>query len=612
MKSVSAEALPERAAAGTISDGARGRRSGKRGEFGRSELSSALRSCRYAFVGIGLFSGVLNILALTGSFFMLEIYDRVVPSRSLPTLVGISILALLLYAFQGVLDAVRGRVLVRIAGAVDEAVSARVFSTSITAALRFPASKGQQPLRELDRIRSFMATAGPAALFDLPWIPLYLAICFLFHPLIGLAATIGSCILVAITLMTELWTREPTQEAAVMGERRNVLSGACQRNAEAIVAMGMVQRLGALWDDANRRYVAAQRRAADVSGGLGSLSRILRIMLQSGVLALGAYLVINQEATGGIIIASSILTSRALAPVEQAIAHWRSFIAARQSWRRLSALLERIPEDPPRTELPRPSQTLTLEAVTIAPPGTMRVVVHEVALQLKAGQGLGIVGPSASGKSSLARAMVGVWPLARGRIRLDGGALGQWSAEALGPHVGYLPQDVELFAGTVAQNIARFDAERDSEAVIAAAKAAGIDEMVRGLPDGYDTQIGDGGEALSAGQCQRVGLARALFGEPFLVVLDEPNSNLDQEGENALTRAILGVRARGGIVVVIAHRPSGLAGVDMVLMMRGGRQQAFGPKDTVLRAPPSPAAAPSATPAQGTWPQLIVRPQEAR
>jgi len=562
-----------------------------------SELAAALATCRKAFSGVAVFSAILNVLYLTGSFYMLEVYDRVLASRSVPTLVGISVLALILFGFQGVLDIIRSRVLVRIAGSLDEAVSQRVYHILVKLPLKAPGQHGLQPLRDLDQVRSFLSTVGPAALFDLPWMPLYLGICYLFHPWIGIAATVGGLVLVVVTLLTEFLTRAPAGQAAGLANTRSALAEASRRNAEVVHAMGMAGRLGALWNECNRGYQAAQQRAADVAGGLGGLSKVLRMVLQSGVLGIGAYLVIHGQATAGIIIASSILTSRALAPIELAISHWRGFVAARQSWRRLNDLMAKLPADMPRMALPKPAQSLTFEAVSLVPPGTSRVVVQDAAFQLKAGQGLGIVGPSASGKSSLGRAMVGVWTAARGRIRIDGAALDQWSPEALGPHIGYLPQDMELFAGSVADNIARFETVPSSEAIIAAARAAGVHELILGLPDGYETEIGEAGAALSAGQRQRVGLARALYGDPFLVVLDEPNSSLDSEGDEALTRAILGVRARGGIVVVIAHRPSALAGVDTLLAMRGGRQQAFGPKDTVLREllPKRPAAV-AATP----------------
>jgi PrtD family type I secretion system ABC transporter len=532
----------------------------------QSELSTALSNCRQAFTGVAIFSGIINVLYLTGSFFMLQVYDRVLPSRSVPTLVGISVLALILYGFQGVLDIIRSRVLVRIAGSLDEAVSQRVFQVLVKLPLQAPTLRNFQPLRELDQVRSFMSTLGPAALFDLPWMPLYLGICFLFHPWIGIAATVGALLLVGVTLLTESLISAPAREAVGLANSRNELADATRRNAEVVQAMGMAGRLGELWSDCNRRYLAAQLRTADVTVGLGSLSKVLRTVLQSAVLGIGAYLVINQQATAGIIIASSILTARALAPLEVAIANWRGFVSARQSWRRLNELLGKIPKDQFRMALPTPHHTLALETVSVVPPGTNRLVVQDVAFRLRSGQGLGIIGPSASGKSSLARSIVGVWTAIRGKIRIDGAALDQWPSEALGAHIGYLPQDMELFAGTVAQNIARFDAEMVPDTVLVAAKAAGIHELVLGLPDGYETQIGEGGTALSAGQRQRIGLARALYGEPFLVVLDEPNSSLDSDGDEALTKAILGVRGRGGVIIVIAHRPSALAGVENLLV----------------------------------------------
>jgi ATP-binding cassette subfamily C protein len=554
-----------------------------------SELSTALAACRSAFAGVALFSALLNVLYLTGSFYMLEVYDRVLPSRSLPTLAGITLLALLLFAFQGLFDIVRSRILVRIGRGLDEAVSERVYDVLVKLPLRTSSSPGLQPLRDLDQVRAFLSSVGPAALFDLPWMPLYLGICYLFHPWIGIAATVGGLILIAVTLLTELLTRAPAAEAATLAGSRTSLAEAGRRNAEAVRAMGMARHLGARWRRSNRDYLAAHQRTADVAAGLGGLSKVLRMALQSGVLGIGAWLVINQQATAGIIIASSILTSRALAPIELAIAHWRGFIAARQSWRRLDVLLGKVAADPPRLVLPKPAHSLAVEAVSIVPPGTQRVVVQDMAFQLKAGQGLGIIGPSASGKSSLARAIVGVWSAVRGKIRLDGAALEQWSSQALGPHIGYLPQDMELFAGTVAENIARFEPQAPSEQVIAAATAASVHQLILGLPEGYETEIGEAGAALSAGQRQRIGLARALYGEPFLVVLDEPNANLDHEGEEALARAILGIRARGGIAIVIAHRPSALAGVDSLMVMRAGRLESFGPKETVLKQALRPA-----------------------
>jgi ATP-binding cassette subfamily C protein len=397
--------------------------------------------------------------------------------------------------------------------------------------------------------------------------------------------------------MSEFMTRKPSRMTMAHVGTRNTIADAGRRNAEVLHAMGMAPRMGKIWGDANTKYLASQLQTSDVAGGLGAVSKVLRLTLQSGVLGLGAYLVIQQQATAGIIIASSIIVARALAPVELAIANWRGFVSARQSWRRLSEFLQATGKDSEPMALPAPKGTLAVENVVATPPGVQRVVVQDVNFTLKAGQGLGIIGPSASGKSSLARLLVGVWVPARGKVRIDGAAMDQWSPADLGRHIGYLPQDVELFAGTVAQNIARFESEAPSDAIIAASQAAGVHDLIVRLPEGYDTQIGESGTMLSAGQRQRIALARALYRDPFLVVLDEPNSNLDTDGDKALTQAIMRVRARGGIVVVVAHRSAALAGVDQVLAMVGGRVHALGPRDEVLAklfAPQQPAAAPAA------------------
>ena len=549
----------------------------------RSELAEALAACRGAFYGTALISGMSNILMLTGAMFMLEIYDRVLPSRSMPTLVGLLVLAAALFTALGILDAIRGRILVRIGGALDETLSGRVYDTLMRLPLRVGArSDGTQPLRDLDAVRSYLSGLGPVALFDLPWIPLYLAICFAFHPLIGFAALAGAIILIVLTLLTEILMRAPARAATEAAVARNGLAEASRRNAEALVAMGMAGHIAARWSEANRQYMRSQQEASDLGGGLGAISKVLRMMLQSGVLAVGAYLVIHQEASAGIIIAASILSARALAPVDLAIANWKGFVAARQSWQRLNRLLTMSPARLAPMQLQTPVHRLTVEAVSASPPGVPKIVVQDITFELEAGQGLGIIGPSGSGKSSLVRLLVGVWQPMRGNVRLDGAALDQWASDALGRHIGYLPQDVELLAGTVAENIARFEPDPDNEAVIAAAKAVGVHDLIVRLPGGYDTPIGEQGSALSAGQAQRVALARAVYRDPFLVVLDEPNSNLDSEGEEALTRAILGVRERMGIVIVVAHRPSAIAGVDRLLMMNQGKAQAIGPKDEVL------------------------------
>jgi ATP-binding cassette, subfamily C, type I secretion system permease/ATPase len=536
-------------------------------------------------MAIGVLTGFINLLMLSGSLFMLQVYDRVLPSRNVPTLVALFVLVTGLYAFQGVLDMTRGRLLVRIGAFLDEQLSGRVYDVVVRLPLKTQnRADGLQSMRDLDQLRSFLSGAGPTALCDLPWMPLYLGLCFMFHIWIGITAIAGAIVLVSLTIMAEVLTRAPTKEAVTFGQSRMTIAEASRRNAEALQAMGMIGRLSGIWSDVNAKYMQHQQRASDVAGALAAASRVLRMLLQSAVLAVGAYLTINQEATGGIIIASSILVARALAPVELAIANWKGFLGARQSWHRLSRVLTLLQQSelPPMT-LPKPSQHLAVEQLSLTPPGQQRIVVAEASFTVKAGQAVGIIGPSASGKSSMARALVGVWAPVRGKVRLDGAALEQWPSEALGPHIGYLPQDVELLDGTVAENIARFNAKADSAAIIAAAQAAGVHDLILRLPQGYESPIGEGGMALSAGQRQRVALARALYGDPFLIVLDEPNSNLDSEGDEALTQAIASARRRGAIVIVIAHRPSALKAVDLVLAMANGRIQAFGPRDEVLR-----------------------------
>ncbi len=521
---------------------------------------------------------------------MLQVYDRVLPSRSIPTLVALIVMVVVLYAFQGVLEMVRSRVLTRIGAGIDEIISGRVFNCIVRLPLRTrDRGEGLMALRDLDQVSGFLSGGGPAALFDLPWIPLYVGVCFLFHPWIGVAALVGAILLVSLTVVADRLVRGPTKAMSGLGTKRTAIAQSSARNAEVLTAMGMGENLARRWNQANNDFRSAQERTSDITGGFGATSRILRMMLQSMVLALGAYLVIYQQATPGIIIASSILTSRALAPIELAIAHWKGFLGARQSWRRLDELFAALPAADGGMELPSPTSELTVESIGVVAPGDRRLLLQDAEFSLKAGSGMGVIGPSGSGKSSLARALVGVWPLMRGKIRLDGAALEQWPTTSLGRHIGYLPQDVELFAGTVGQNISRFDEEASSDDIIAAARKAGVHEMILRLPEGYRTEIGEAGAALSAGQRQRVALARALYRDPFLVVLDEPNSNLDAAGEQALTQAIERIKARGGIVIVVAHRPSALAALDHLLVLGGGRQQAFGLKGDIARQAIQPA-----------------------
>ncbi len=555
---------------------------------------AVLSSLKMAFLGIGATSALVNILALTGSFFMLQVYDRVIPARSLPTLVGLGIIAATLYAFQGFLEVVRSMLLVRLGLSVDERFGTTVYDSLVL----FPArmqmqGDGLQPVRDLDVVRSFLSGPGPTALFDIPWMPFYLGLCFLFHVWIGVTALAGALILVGLTILTERMSREPAKEAAKIISERMALAEEARRNSEAVLAMGFGHMLGTKWDEINSRYLGNHLRFSNLTITLGTISKILRMMLQSAVLAVGAMLVIRQEASGGIMIASSILLSRALAPVELAISQWKGFVAARDSWSRLVRLADLMSVDGREVALPKPVKALKVENLHLAAPGSKNSIVRNIFMELQAGDAVGVIGPSASGKSTLARGLVGLWPPVAGAVRLDGAALSQWDPHALGKHIGYLPQDVALFSGSIAENIARFDPDATSDKIIAAAKTAGVYDMILQFPNGFETKIGEQGSSLSGGQRQRIALARALYGEPFLIILDEPNSNLDADGELALSRAILSVKARGGIVVVVAHRPSALAAVDKVLVLTNGQIQAFGPKDEVLRrttqpGPPGP------------------------
>lgn len=547
---------------------------------------------------MALFSALVNILMLTGSVYMLQVYDRVLPSRSLPTLVALTIIVAALYILLGVFDWLRQRILSRIGVALDRKLATPVVGAILGAQVR-GGPGGTQLSRDLDSVRSFLSGLGPTTFFDLPWIPLYGGLCFVLHPYLGWTLVAGAVLLILIALLTEVLTRGPSAESSRIGAERAALLEAARRNAEAVTALGMERRVTALFGRVNDRYVATNLGASDLSSVLSTLSKTVRFMLQSGMLGMGAWLVMNDQASSGVMIASSILSSRALAPIELAIGSWRPFIGARQAWQRLKTALAEPPAVP-MIAPDRPMHRLTLDHVFVAAPGTQNVILKDAGFLLKAGQGLAVIGPSASGKSTLARALVGIWPIMRGHLRLDGATLDQWPAERRGAMIGYMPQDVQLFGGTVAENIARFDPEISEEAVLAAAKAAGAYDMVLGLPKGFETQIGEGGGVLSGGQRQRIALARALYRDPFLVVLDEPNANLDAEGDAALTGAIAGVRQRGGIVIVIAHRPSALAGIDLVMILAEGQVQAFGPKEDVLRkslaATPGPGSASFAAP----------------
>lgn len=547
-------------------------------------------------------SAFINILALTGSFYMLQVYDRALTSQSVPTLLALSGLAIGLYLFQGILDVSRSQILVRIGAKLDSQLAPLAHKVGIDMPrFGFSTAESLERGRDVDTLRHFLGGQGPIALFDLPFMPMYLLFVYMLHPWLGILTFGGALILTALTVLTEVLTQKHSGAMQSAAIARSALSDSHARNADVIRAMGFTDRAVTRFEKINAKHLDLQTKTNDVSGTLGGLSKVLRMLLQSAVLGLGAYLTINGELTAGSIIAASVAAGRALAPVDMAIGQWKNVVAARRSYARLTETLTAMSEAPPAVALPAPTGNLKIEKITVAAPSTGTVVLSDVTMQLMAGQAVGVVGPSGGGKSTFARAVTGVWPLLRGAVRLDDADLSQWSPDALGRHVGYLPQDVSLLDATISDNISRLDPQPDGRKVLEAARAAGVHEMIVRLPNGYETELGPNGTALSAGQRQRIALARALYDNPFLVVLDEPNSNLDAEGEAALTQAIFAIRARGGIVVVVAHRPSALTAVDMVGVIQGGKLAAFGPKDEIFAqqnkaktVSPLPVAVPAA------------------
>nr|WP_175581415.1 type I secretion system permease/ATPase [Thalassospira lucentensis] len=541
---------------------------------------------RVFWVVAGL-SGVSNLLMLTGPLFMLQVYDRVLASQSVPTLLALVLLMIGLYLFLGSVDALRARMLVRIGWRVDEQIGPKALAQTLAIRLRNGRDMAR-PLNDLDQIRQFLSGAGPIAICDLPWMPLFLGIVFVFHPWLGVLALAGGVVLIILTLISEWTTRKKVAQMNAQTTARNNLVEAGCRNAEAIRAMGMLAAFRRQWATLNDRYLSDNTAVGDVNSTFSAYIKVIRLALQSGVLALGAYLAIAQEVTPGAMIAASILTARALSPVEQAIANWRGFVSARQSRDRLDQILGTQETECDRLELPAPKESLMVSNLVVATPGgkaatPQKVLLRVNELTLKAGDGLGIIGPSGSGKSTLGRAILGMGTIRGGTIRLDGAELSHWDPDRLGRYIGYLPQDVELFDDTVARNIARLMPDARSDDIVSAARAAGVHDLIQSLPNGYDTRVGAGGVVLSGGQRQRIGLARALFGDPFLIVLDEPNSNLDGAGEQSLLQAVRDARARGAIVVLIAHRPGALATVNLTTIIQDGRQVAFGARDDILR-----------------------------
>lgn len=550
------------------------------------EMRVIVSRYRRPFTAVALLSALLNVLVLGGSGYMMLVYDSVLPSHSLSTLSGLFVMLVVVYAFQGTFDFLRMRILGHIANSFDKALSHRIQRAMGDSALagRPIADDGLAPMRDLESIRSFLSGKGPSTLIDLPWIAFFIAILMLLHPWLGIAALLGGALLVGLTLVANRITKEPTTRLAALSAARNAQSEMQIRQIETLSALGMRDRMLDRWQQINMRYLVENRRLGSQVGILGSISQMGRMLLQSIILTIGAVLVIKGDASGGVIFASSLLSARALAPVDQAIANWRQLASARLGWMRLCALIENVPPHrAPQTLLPAPCSDLEVQQLFVTPPGSTRRTLVGVSFSLKAGDGLGIIGPSAAGKSTLVRAMLGLWQADHGDVRLDGATLDQWPGEFAGTFVGYLPQTIDLIDGTIAENISRFAAAPSSEAVVSAAQAAGVHDMIVRLPESYETRVGRAGIQLSGGQQQRIALARALYGDPFLVVLDEPNSNLDTEGDAALERAITRARMRGAIVVVVSHRPSILANLNLTLVLRDGKAEAFGRREDILR-----------------------------
>ncbi len=528
-------------------------------------------------------SGLINILALTGSFYMLQVYDRALTSGSVQTLLALSVLAIGLYLFQGGFDIIRSQVLVRVGARLDRDIAPLAHRVAIDMPrFGFSSTEALERGRDVDTVRGFLGSQGPGALFDLPWIPLYLAFVYFLHPWLGALTLAGAVVLTLLTLVSEVLARSLSNSSRQAAIARNAIAETHARNAEVVRAMGFSSRAVARFDESNREHLALQTRSSDLGGTFGAIARVLRMILQSAILGLGAFLTIKGELSAGAIIAASVASARALAPVDQAIGNWKSFVAARLAFGRLRETVVALSRAIEPMQLPAPHRHLKIDRITVAAPGSGQVLLSEVSFDVAAGKALGIIGPSGGGKTTLVRAITGIWPCLRGSVRLDGAHLEQWPEDAIGRSLGYLPQEVSLLDASIGENISRLADNPDPAAIVAAATAAGIHEMIVKLPDGYQTQLGAQGTALSAGQRQRVGLARALYGNPFLVVMDEPNSNLDSEGETALTRAIEGVKARGGIAIIVAHRPSALVAVDLVGVIQAGKLAGFGPKETIL------------------------------
>lgn len=549
----------------------------------KNEIEQALLGFKSTFWTVGTFSAITNLLMLVPSLYMLQVYDRVLASRNELTLVMLTVLMLGAYLLMVGLELVRSYVLVRVGAKFDMQMNKRVYTAAFEQNLKQAGGNAGQSLSDLTTLRQFLTGNALFAFFDAPWFPIYLIVIFFFEPALGWFALGGTLILVVLAVINERTTKAPLTEANSMAIAANTMATNNLRNAEVIESMGMLPNLIQRWFKTHGKFLTLQAEASEKAAKVASATKFVQVSLQSLVLGFGALLVLENRMTPGMMIAASILVGRALAPVQQVIGVWKSWSTTRSAFERLSRLLEANPAREAGMELPKPKGALAVEAVTAGPPGAKNPVVKGLSFAINPGDVLGVIGPSGSGKSTLARLLVGVWPAMMGKVRLDGADIYQWNKGELGPHMGYLPQDIELFSGTIAENIARFG-DVDSEKVVQAAKRAGVHDMILHMPNGYDTKLGDGGAGLSGGQKQRIGLARAMYDDPAVIVLDEPNSNLDDVGEQALVQAVLDLRQHGKTIVLITHRTSVLGVTNKLLLMRDGTAQAFGPTKDVMAA----------------------------
>jgi ATP-binding cassette subfamily C protein/ATP-binding cassette subfamily C protein EexD len=548
----------------------------------KNVFSDALKTYRSVLFSTIVFSAAINALMFVGPLYMLQVYDRVLQSRSEMTLLVLTFIAVFMLAIYGVMEWLRSRVLVRAGMRFDDTLSNPLFNRVVTSTITQPQAKANFALGDIDRLREFFTGSGLIAICDVPWVPVFLVVCFVFHPLIGWVATIGAAVIFVLALLNELVTRKSLGEANTHSQSAQHFANTTLQNVEVIRALGMEDSLRQRWAEMHRKMLELQAGASDRAGILLSASKFVRMGLQVAILGTGAYLALEGQISPGVMIAASIMMGRALAPVDQVVGQWKQVIGARQAYTRLKQLFEMLPGEEQRLQLPKPQGRISAEQLIISSPGSRTPIVQGVSFQLEPGETLALVGPSGAGKSSLVRALVGIWSPLAGAVRLDGSELEHWNRSELGNHMGYLPQSVELFAGTIAENIARFR-ETDAESIVLAAQRAGVHDLIQSLPEGYATQIGVGGQQLSGGQRQRVGLARALFGDPAFIVLDEPNANLDGEGEAALVRALKDLKERRRTVVFVSHKTGLLALSDKTLIMADGRMRAFGPTREVLQ-----------------------------